>query len=230
MRSKEIKAIEDYIKFMAGFTVRIISCNQNGELINSRSGFLYHPNGKGNPLVITAGHDLSELGNLIETNLLNDNRQPLCVQTGKFEIFYNTDDVDYAYSYLPLEKIQNSIGSNIKFELQTYIHRFFKAKEGEAYGFAVFNDYNEYTQISVDTYDLRRYWCYEVGLELVGQDDNLNYFQTASQKKEHEFYEGASGSPIADCEGRINSILIGGCDNDDYLRAARLDNISLPKS
>ncbi len=65
-------------------------------------------------------------------------------------------------------------------------------------------------------------------IEQKKQDEHINYFKTARQIQEHEFYEGASGSPIADPTGKICSILIGGTEPLEFLRAFRLDNIDLP--
>ncbi len=57
------------------------------------------------------------------------------------------------------------------------------------------------------------------------QDEHINYFKPAEFKGD-DYYKGASGSPIADPEGQITSILIGGTD-DSLLRAFRMDNIEI---
>jgi hypothetical protein len=46
------------------------------------------------------------------------------------------------------------------------------------------------------------------------------------KKQSDEYYKGASGSPIGNPEGSINSILIGGGQND-LLLAFRLDSIDI---
>ena len=52
-------------------------------------------------------------------------------------------------------------------------------------------------------------------------------FKNRIKRQGHEYYQGASGSPIADPEGAITSILIGGCEKTGLLRAFRLDNVDI---
>ncbi len=225
MTPQEVNNINQFIDHMTKVTVRIVKADSTDNLTGMASGFLYQPDKNYQPIVITAGHKTPEKGCFIETRIIKDG-QTLCVNAGEFTIFHSHKDIDYAYSHLPIELIKSDIENIANVEIITYQDIFVKAKKTEAYGFAVWNNY-ELVKMG-DTLTLPRYCCYEVGLTLVKQDEHINYFKTARQIQEHEYYRGASGSPVADPEGRITGILIGGTDPIEYLRVFRLDNINLP--
>lgn len=222
MTKKEFANIKNYIMHMAKFTVRIVKADESGNLIGLASGFIYHPDKDKPPLVITAGHSTPENGCFIETNITKDGKT-LCINAGEFKVFHSQEGVDYAYSYLNNEMIQNVKGNKSNLEMISYLHEFVKADENEEYGFAVLNNY-EFVKIG-DELMLPRYYCYEVGLKLVKQDEHLNYFKPMRQIQEHEYYKGASGSPVSDPEGRIIGILVGGTNPIELLKVFRLDNI-----
>lgn len=225
MSTSEKKAMQKFIDLLLGVTFRICHWDQDGALKSRSSGFLYQKTLESPLLVITAGHHTPPEGSFIETKLVHD-RQTAAVNAGKFQVFYNHDDIDYAYSILPLELIQKSLAPGMSFEFTVYKEPFVQAVNDEAYGFAVLNNY-EFIK-SGNTHIVPTYLCYELYLDLVKQDEHINYFKPAREIGEHEYYEGASGSPIADPFGRITSILIGGTDPREFLRAFRLDNIDLP--
>ena len=225
MTPQEIENINMFIDQMTQVTVRIVKRDSSDNIIGMASGFLYQPDEDYLPIVITAGHKTPEKGCFIETTIRKDG-QPLCVNAGEFTVFYSHKDVDYAYSHLPIDLIKRDIEGIANVEIITYRHKFVKAKKKEAYGFAVWNDY-EFVKMG-NTLSLPRYCCYEVGLTLVKQDEHINYFETARPIQDHEYYRGASGSPVADPEGKITGILIGGTDPIEHLRVFRLDNIDLP--
>lgn len=184
--------------------------------------FLYHPDNSYPPIVISAGHGTPEKGCFIETKILR-NGKLLCINAREFKVFHSKDGLDYSYSYLNDDVIKSGNKEKADIEIINYIHRFFKAKENEEYGFAVSNNYELIRD--GDSLCLPRYCCYEIGLKLVKQDENINYFKTLGQIQNHEYYKGASGSPVSDPEGRITGILVGGTDPIEHLRVFRLDNI-----
>jgi hypothetical protein len=224
MTKKVEKNIIKFIDFLTKVTVRISTFNEEGILIGRSSGFLYQPEKDKIPLIITAGHKLPESGSFIETSIVKDGKL-LLINAGKFNVFYKNDDVDYAYCELPVEIYKQDIEKFIDVEFIVYKDKFINVMKNEAYGFAVVNDYAEFVR-SENGFLLSSYCCFEVGLELVKQDENINYFKLAGDFQGHEYYQGASGSPIADPEGAITSILIGGCQETGLLKATRLDNIS----
>lgn len=225
MTTKEEKHINKFIDLLTKVTVRISTWNENGELKGRASGFLYQPSADKIPIIITAGHKLPEIGSFIETRIKKEGKT-FSINAGKFNIFYNHNDIDYAYSELPIEIYKEELEKYKDVEFITYQHKFIKAMKDEVYGFAVINDYAEFVK-NGDGYILPSYCCYEIYLELVEQDEHLNYFKPARDFQGHEYYQGASGSPIADPEGAITSILIGGCEKTGLLRAFRLDNIDI---
>jgi len=225
MTKKEEKHIIKFIDHLTKVTVRISTWNENGELIGRASGFLYQSSPEKIPIIITAGHKLPEIGSFIETRIKKGG-ETFLINAGKFNVFYNHNDIDYAFSELPIEIYKKELEKYKDVEFVSYQHKFIKAKKDEAYGFSVINDYAEFVK-NGDGYILPSYCCHEICLELVEQDEHLNYFKLAREFQGHEYYKGASGSPIADPEGAITSILIGGCEKTGLLRAFRLDNIDI---
>ena len=226
MTEKEKENILAFIDHMTNVTMRIVKWNEQGELTGMSSGFIYQPDINYHPIVITAGHKMTTKGVFLETRFIKDGR-PLLINAGEFKIFLNDNDIDYAYSRLPLDIIKRDLENDAKFECIIYRHEFVKAKKNEAYGFAVINNHLEFIK-SGDSLLLPTYCCTEIGLELVKQEEHINYFRPSRQIQDDDYYRGASGSPIADPEGAITSILIGPTDPRELLCAFRLDNIKLP--
>lgn len=228
MTKKEQQGALRLLEQLSKLTVRLATFNLTGELIGRASGFLYQPSGKNIPVVITAGHKLSAVTHsFIETGV-KENDQTLSINAGKLNIFYNNEDIDYAFCELPVDLYKKDMEVYKDIEFTAYQHEFVKAVKDEAYGFSVTNDYGEFIRNpGTDGFFLPSYQCYEIAMELERQEEHINYFKLARPFQGNEYYSGASGSPIADPEGAINSILIGGCENTKLLRAFRLDNVSV---
>ena len=225
MTKKEKTAAQKFVDLMLKVTFRICHWNQDGVLTSRSSGFLYKKSESSPILVITAGHGTPPENSFIETTHVYQNHT-FAINAGKFNVFHQQDRIDYAYSELPLELIQKSLTPDTSFEFRYYKETFVNAIKGETYGFAVKNNY-EFVKMG-DTLAAPTYLCHELYLELERQDEHINYFKPAQPMQEHEYYKGASGSPIADPSGKICSILIGGTDSREFLKAFRLDNIELP--
>ncbi len=226
MTNKDRDAMNAFVDHMTKVTMRVVKWSENGQLTGMSSGFLYQPDINYHPIVITAGHGMPVKGAFLETRFVKDG-QPLLINGGEFKIFRQGEDIDYAYSKLPIEIIKRDLPKEANAECIIYTHKFIKAKKNEAYGFAVINNHLEFIK-SGDKLLLPTYCCTELFLELVKQDEHINYFKPSRQIQEDDYYRGASGSPIADPEGAITSILIGGTEPRELLRAFRLDNIDLP--
>ncbi|MDT3367569.1 MAG: hypothetical protein LIR40_02855 [Bacteroidota bacterium] len=214
---------QEFKDFMVYLTVRLLKLTENGDFKGRASGFIYQPSGIGSPKLITAGHELERDYNFFETfEIIND--QLMLLNGGAFDIFYDEErEMDYAYSVLPLQKYgeQECIALG---KYMGYFHSFVKADKRGRYGFAVRNDYGEFIKTDKG-FELPSYECSEIDLKLEEQTEHINYFKTTSEFQGHEFYKGASGSPIANMNGLINSILIGGDDEKGLLKGFRLDNI-----
>lgn len=213
--------IQSLVDDLTKITVRIATWDA-GVLKGRSSGFLYKSPNHDSPLVITAGHNMPDEGSFIETRVKNDNGEMLQINAGKFQAFYNRDKIDVAFSELPIDLYKKEIAQYDGVELFQYFREFVKAIPGEAYSFAVINNY-EFVK-SGNGFILPVYLCYEIGLELVDQDESFNYFKTCRNFQGHEYYQGASGSPIIDPEGAVTSILVSGFDDIEVLRGFRLDN------
>jgi len=225
MTAKEKRAAQKFVDLMLKVTFRICHWNKDGVLTSRSSGFLYKKSENSPILVITAGHGTPPEGSFIETTHVYQDKTA-AINAGKFNVFYQQEGIDYAYSELPLELIHNSLSPGVSFEFTCYKEPFVNAVKDEAYGFAVRNNY-EFVKMG-ETLVAPTYLCQELYLELEKQEEQINYFKPSRPIQEHEYYEGASGSPIADPSGKICSILIGGTNPREFLRAFRLDNIELP--
>jgi hypothetical protein len=223
MTTKAERNIEAFIEKMNQITYRLVTVSENKEIKGMASGFLYQPTTI-TPIFITAGHKLSNGGLFIETKVTKNNT-PILLNAGTFEIFYDKKtDIDYAYSKLPLELYTEETSQKACLSLQCYQHdSFYDIDKKEPYGFSVTNNFNLVKNDSKLIMDI--YSCFEIGLTLVKQSEHINYFKTIDRHKGDDFYRGASGSPIANSEGAINSILIGG-DEEGLLKGFRLDNIT----
>ena len=232
MNKEEIlRHIQQYVDFMTKFTVRIISFRSEREInglrsgsLCHRSGFLYQRKENEAPLVVTAGHECPPVGSFVETRI-SKNGRPLCYNAGKFEVFYSEGQIDFAYSKIPIDVIKKDLPPDVRIEFLAYKqHGFGSPSSGEAYGFAVWNNYE-----LVDTGNellLPQYCCYEVGMELSGEDTWQYFFKTQKELKEDEYYHGASGAPITDPEGKICSILLGRTADKKYLRGLKLNDVA----
>lgn len=94
----------------------------------------------------------------------------------------------------------------------------------EAYGFASWSQVEYHKSLG----KLRREAVYETGMQYDGTQrvslsgevkdtQEVHRFKLDGGHKGHEYYRGASGSPIADPEGKIVSVLVGGSEEDDIL-------------
>ena len=225
LTKRQKENLHQLVDHLTKFTFRISKWNEEGKLTGRCSGFLYQPSNLQIPIVITAGHGMPEKGAFIETRIRKDGKT-FMMNAGEFKVWYNHEDIDFAFSVLPAHLYREEIEKFSGIDLSCYTHDFIKAKKGdEGYGFAVINNY-EFIKDG-NGFVLPTYCCHELFLELVEQDEHINYFKLAREFQGHEYYEGASGSPIADQEGAITSILIGGDEKTGLLRAFRLDNIEL---
>lgn len=225
LTEKDKKAVQNYFDFLLTLTFRICHWDKDGNLQGRSSGFLYQKNEDSPMLVITAGHKTPPHGSFIETKHVYEN-STAAINAGNFEVFYQHEQIDYAYSILPIDLIKRDIEANMQFEFIVYKEAFDKAIKDEAYGFAVRNNY-EFVKTPTGLI-APTYLCCEAFMELEKQTEHINYFKTSRPIQEHEYYRGASGSPITDPTGRINSILIGGTEPKKLLKGFRLDNMELP--
>ncbi len=222
-KDRILRRIQQYVDFMTKFTVRIIAFKSEREINGHRSGFLYQRKENEVPLVITAGHGCPPAGSFVETRILR-NKKPLCYNAGKFEVFHTEGQIDFAYSKLPIDIIKKDLPPDVRIEVLAYKHSFDSPSTREAYGFAVWNNYELVS--TGDELLLPQYCCYEVGMELAGEDTWQYFFKTQKELKEDEYYDGASGAPICDPEGRICSILLGRTKDKRYLRGHKLMEVS----
>jgi hypothetical protein len=83
-----------------------------------------------------------------------------------------------------------------------------RPQQGLPYGFASWSNATMFEDRAI----LLRQAAYEVYLEYAGVDPDygLYRFNVTGEYRGRDYYEGASGAPIADPEGRIVSLVVGG--------------------
>jgi len=75
-------------------------------------------------------------------------------------------------------------------------------------------------------YWLERRPAYEIGMEFSGEhpSEAAYVFKLARPHQGHDYYEGASGAPIADPTGKIVSVVLGGNPDANVIYGAKLAN------
>lgn len=217
----KMNSIEKFKTLLREHTFRLLNKNDKGELTGFASCFVWQSDPTQIPVIITAGHGLELTGALIETSKKNADGQPLLLDAGDFKIFYS-DDIDFAHSKMPL-KVIKYLKKNKDVNIPCYIEEIGKPILNEDYGFSMVNNF-EFMK-SGEKLLLPRYECSEVGMKFILEDSGCYYFKTVSNLKDDDYYSGASGSPIADREGRIVSILTGRSYDGTYLKGACLDEL-----
>jgi len=210
------------VDVLTKLTFRIAKWSKQQKLKGRSSGFLYRNPKTHRPVLITAGHKMPKNGCFIETRMRDDKGHMLQINAGKFKVFYKQSKIDVAFSELPIELYQKDIEKYDGIDIIQYQAPFKNADPKEPHAFAVVNNY-EFTK-DENGYVVPVYLCYEVGMELIRQDENFNYFKPNREFQGDEYYEGASGAPIADSNGAISSILVSGDKAEGILKAFRLDN------
>lgn len=205
---KKDENVESVLSGISSLTYRI---HIEGEKTHSMaSGFFWHPV-PGGPLVfITAGHKVEDNEILINTRLTNEEGNPLLVSIGKFKVFNSEEDGDFAFCILKSEEHKKLIENFPELGFYGYLGKFPEPKKDEVFSFAVDNNnHNDFVKIDKETTVLYRYWCYEAWMVYECDLGHFHHLGLSRDHQGHDYYQGASGSPIVNDDGLICGILIG---------------------
>ena len=197
--------IEEFKNLIRAHTFRLLHKNETNDLTGFASCFIWQERADRMPVIITAGHNLELSGALLETVYKDEDGHPLLLDAETFEIFYS-DDIDFAFSTLP-GKVIKFLQESPQIHIPCFKERISKPNHDKDYGFSKANNY-EFAK-SGELLLLPQNECSEVGMKFVLEDRGFYYFKTLENLREDEYYSGASGSPIADREGKIVSVLTG---------------------
>jgi hypothetical protein len=222
--------IQKVVEYCRSLTLRLIrlSADQN-KPSGIASGFLMEVGGFN--YLISAGHALEKSGWVIETDftIANEGRT-VCIPMGGSWIIKKLtlaspklESVDIAWAKVDLESFQRSIQNVAGIEKgKKFEYLIYKGPSEDSPNSKdphVFASWNRgaLDEFSGKTYLMRDY-SYEYLMEFTGtrSEDGLYVFSIPKHKG-HDYYRGASGSPIVDPTGKIVAILVKGCEGKNEL-------------
>lgn len=227
MTTQEETAIRAFIEHMLKYTVRII---RNALILPDNfglaSGILVEYN---NDLVLlTAGHNFENPGIwTLETNIvvagktlhlpLRDVQLLTQINIGRGTV----QKIDLAWALISRVDCEAALDSLPKTQEQRIEFPLYcgpldeRPKRRSLYGFAAWNQ----VELHQDVSWLVSEASYEIGMTYRGtcNDDSLYVFELARSHRGQDYYQGASGAPIADEEGRIIALVSGGDPIDNLI-------------
>lgn len=218
-------AMRAFVEQMLRVTVSLMQVEPNRWPVGIASGFIIPVEGRYR--VISAGHAIAAKPNwAIETVPVSETKTLMLTvrnvhSLAKTETEMRTHEFDIAWADLYPEQLREQIESAPKkpqkpIEITLYEGPLDEApKDDIPYGFAAWNGFEGHKDINKAMREAR----FELNLRYRGieQSNGLYIFEPARQFQGKEYYEGASGSPIADPEGKIVSMLVGGDGIAGYL-------------
>ncbi|HEX6160038.1 MAG TPA: hypothetical protein VF111_07715, partial [Thermoanaerobaculia bacterium] len=208
--------VQAYLEHMSSLTVRVVGNAATFETNGSiGSGvLLQRPAGI---VLLTAGHNFDRPGTwTIESSVQARGKTvtlPIPTPQRLLEIDLETGKgrgLDIAWSWLDLEAYRRTLqGLGLKGQKAEFtLYRGPIDAEPVAdstYGFAAYSR----VQLDANLSQLDVAPAFEIGMEYRGTDEHgLHEFALARPHQGREYYNGASGAPIADETGRIVSILV----------------------
>lgn len=184
------------------------------------------------PLLVTAGHIFTAGGPwTLETNLIS-NEGVLHVALRDLQRIVSLDlgsgelaEIDMAWASIDPEDVRAGSMAAQGAKARAVTLPCYRGPldamptPDRVYGFAAWNR----VEFHKDLGRLHSECSYEIGLTYSRTRDNDVYvFRLARPHQGHTYYRGASGAPVADEEGRIVGVLLGGCKRQRELYVAPL--------
>lgn len=221
------KGIEIFVEYMRQNTLRLVELDDALNPKGIASGIMIEHNGK--YLLLSAGHCFrSKRGWIIETSVVVDNKvlsftinELKLLYEVKIESSVSIKPIDVAWAKFDIVTLKKQIRRDNKLKGKSINLPFYKGPFGEepsqdeAYGFASWGK----VELDANLNILFRELVYEVGMEYCGinSENGLYEFKLSCKHQGHDYYQGSSGSPIADPTGKIVSIVLGGCEKDNVI-------------
>jgi hypothetical protein len=232
--------MEEFMQQMLHITVNLVRVDRQMNPCGLCSGVLIQRNG--DVFVLSAYHGLKNGRYCLETNLVLEgsgqtvllplngvfHTERITLRPGTFEI-EKQEEIDFGWCKLDLDAAKRKMANDPllvgkKIELPIYNGPAADNPEKDLpYGYAAWN-----RGLIIEGYArfLERKLSYELALEFDGRDSttSLYKFRLARAHQGKDYYEGASGAPIADPTGKIVSLLVGGIGGTDFLVGLPLSN------
>ena len=230
MTDEEIKAaIQAVLDHCSKLTLQLARLSDERKVVGVASGFFIPVDGA--TYLVSAGHALGKNGWVIETTFTIENKGvTVCIPinspwtlkkltVGRDKI----QEVDVAWAKVDLEAFQKTVFEN-------------KQLKGKSFEYLVYQGPLEDTPDANDPHAyaaanrvvlfpgpsgmyMERDYSYEVEMEYKGVRDDGLYVFSIPKHKGHEYYQGASGSPIVTPTGKVLAILVQGCETKNELYA-----------
>jgi hypothetical protein len=228
-QDQAIDKIKNVIDYCKNLTLRLALLSE--DLLSVRgvaSGFIISR--EDDYYLISAGHALEKTGWIIETDLtVVDECITACIPvnwpwTLKSLVVGEREQkrIDFAWARINLNSLREAVQNDDRlkgkhFDLPIYVGPLGDSpRAGEPYCYASLN--RAALVESLGTTLLARELSCEYLMEYkeTRSSDGLYVF-SVPEHKGHEYYEGASGSPIVAPSGKVVSVLLGGCKNKNEL-------------
>ena len=233
---REIReGVQQFVDHMLLTTMRLVRVRNEDSLdpVGVASGFLFERDGE--CYLITAGHVFDDGKWVLETRH-TENHQVLQLKIPAPTLLLSLEldrskaprRLDIAWSRMDSFEALDDVEER-SFDDSSVLPIYRgplseKPLSDQAYGFASWSHVEYHKPVG----QLLREAAYEVGMQYDGtQQVSLSRKAKGTQEvhrlkldcehQGHDYYEGASGSPIADPEGKIVSVLIGGSEKEDIV-------------
>ena len=230
--SIEHKALKNIAKLQSQLlrmTCRLVRLNKHYELKGFASGFIVERSGS--LFLLSAGHALNKGSWCLETDVSFENtHETLLIPLNEVLLFkaFNLDttameDMEFAFARFDRTALEQKAKKDKRL-LGKHIE--FTAYRGPLDHEPILGN-GEYSYASwkrqpvqeASKMFLHRGATGEFGMTYKGKspDEKVYHFALAGAHKGHDYYKGASGSPITDAEGKGVSLLLGGDNSTNTL-------------
>ena len=228
MNSDEIKEkIKTVIEHCRKLTLQMVQLSQDKQIEGIASGFLIKVGET--TYLISAGHALEKNGWAIETTFTIESEYlTACIPIGGAWTLQKMtfgrskpEELDIAWAKVDLQSFKNSVFKDSRLKGKSFEYMFYQGALEDApnsedpYIFAAWTRGMIYSALG-RTY-LERSFAYEYEMEYKGIREDGLYIFSIPKHKGHDYYYGASGSPIVDPTGKILAVLVKGCESKNEL-------------
>jgi hypothetical protein len=231
-KEEENKANENIRKIIEcckDITLRLTKLSDDKKSIAGvASGFIVENNDE--EYLISAGHALKRGKWVIETDLVIENKGvTACIPincpwtTKRFTLGKsNPENIDFAWAKIDLNAFKKAIQKEAGLKGKTYTFSIYRGPLNDEPDMQLPHSYASLNQATIiDAIGpkiLERVLSYDYEMFYKGfKNDKGLYVFSIPNHKGHDYYRGASGSPIIDPSGKIVSILLGGCETKNEL-------------
>jgi hypothetical protein len=230
MNSNDInEKIKIVVEHCRDLTLRLVRLSQDHKQIQGiASGFLIKVGET--TYLVSAGHALEKSGWMIETTFtIEDKCLTACIPIGgpwilkKMTIGQSKlEEVDIAWANVDFQSFQKAVSGDSRLKGKEFTYTLYQGPLDDfpsANDPHIFASWNRGTRIpALGRTFLERDLSYEYEMEFKGvrSEDGL-YIFSIPKHKGHDYYSGASGSPIIEPSGRILAVLVKGCESKNEL-------------